>query len=290
MSQRQNPRVRKSRRLNPDLATDKPYAILRSLEGLRDVWPAKKLPGHTDWCWLHPDSDDDSLDAWRAEYTCTRTPPALVQMPPSLDIEFQNDLIAYASVFLGVPITKRTFLNEENPQLYRAAESDRGYGRQIDSSRVLGYMQTICDPDWMVLITEHDLGHENMNYLFGLSSFNSTVCVLSAVRWIAECDDSACFRGLAHTLVHEMGHNLLMQHCTTNQCIMNGHNTMEEAMAGPADFCPQCLSKLMLVERSAPFDIGPRYDRLIDILDRRGVSADVAFLNKMKVAHNKHNK
>ena len=44
-----------------------------------------------------------------------------------------------------------------------------------------------------------------------------------------------------------VGYCMIMSHCTTNACIMNGVDTMEEAERSPRHFCPLCQSKLITV-------------------------------------------
>jgi hypothetical protein len=78
-----------------------------------------------------------------------------------------------------------------------------------------------------------------------------------------------------------MGHNLGFAHCVVNECLMNGCNTLEEAMATPIELCPQCLSKLWLASECQG-NLAERYEHLVGILRKMGAEKDASFLERMR--------
>jgi archaemetzincin len=117
------------------------------------------------------------------------------------------------------------------------------------------------DPDW--------------NYVFGQASFDRRVGVYSLVRYTKrfwgrpETDESRnlFLRRAFKVLAHEAGHMFSMAHCTVNECLMNGSNSLEEMDRQPSHLCPVCLHKL---QSNLKFDVLERYRELGAIYSRSG--------------------
>ena len=278
---------RKSRRLNPNMPTDAVYAVDPALEALRGAWPGKRPAGALDWMTVFDEGSDhfadlQLVDKWRssgharpANRLVTQT--LNVHFPPTVDAELRRDLVTYLQASLGVVCAAMDNVLVDEPQFFLQHRAPRHYGPQLDAEAIIDAMP---EASWNAVVTEYDLALKDMNFVFGLSSFYTPACVMSACRWLEE-EPPALFRGLAHTLVHEVAHNFWFVHCTVNECIMNGHNSMGEAEKAPADFCPQCLSKIKQVRRPTKLDLDARYRTLAEVSRRRGLEKDAAFLETM---------
>jgi archaemetzincin len=117
-------------------------------------------------------------------------------------------------------------------------------------------------------ITMVDLYPEpSWNFVFGQASFDKRVGVYSLVRytnrfWGQPEDDQskALFvRRSFKLLAHETGHMFSILHCTANECLMNGSNSLEETDRSTLHLCPVCLRKL---QWSVKFDVLKRYREL----------------------------
>lgn len=119
-------------------------------------------------------------------------------------------------------------------------------------------------------ITLSDLyPEEAWNYVFGQASFKQRVGVYSLVRYTArfwgkkETDDTKArfLRRAMKVLAHETGHMFSLWHCTIQECLMNGSNSLDELDDNRIHLCPECLKKL---HWNLEFDVLKRYAALLD--------------------------
>lgn len=113
------------------------------------------------------------------------------------------------------------------------------------------------------------------NFVFGEASFDRRVGVYSLIRysnrfWGQQEDDESRNLFLLRSfkvLAHETGHMFSIAHCTENECLMNGSNSLAETDRSSMHLCPQCLHKL---QWNLKFDVLRHYRQLHDIYQRSG--------------------
>jgi archaemetzincin len=114
---------------------------------------------------------------------------------------------------------------------------------------------------------------ENWNFVFGQASFAERVGVYSLIRYTnrfwgrPETDESKSqlLRRSFKILAHETGHMFSIAHCTVNECLMNGSNSLEEMDRNTLHLCPVCLRKL---QWNLKFDVRRHYRQLRDIYNQ----------------------
>jgi predicted Zn-dependent protease len=284
-----NKKGRRSRRLNPNTPTSEMYTIVPELESLRDEWPGKKLPGEDSWITVFGDDDDASVEHWhesgfaeKAEKVLQR--PVMVQFPPNVPRATCKALLEFISCFFFGLTCVYSECGVDETQFVGPTQNE--YGPQCNADELIYHLEEQARQNraWQVMVTSHDLGSDGVNFLFGLSSFDAAACVLSVSR-LADVpggmEGPAFFVQMARLISHEMGHNLGFYHCVVNECLMNGCNTLEEAMATPIELCPQCLSKLWLASECQG-NLAERYEHLVGILRKMGAEKDASFLERMR--------
>ena len=116
---------------------------------------------------------------------------------------------------------------------------------------------------------------ENWNFVFGQASFDRRVGVYSLIRYTErfwgrpETDESRSqfLRRSFKILAHETGHMFSIAHCTVNECLMNGSNSLDEMDRNTLHLCPVCLRKLQWILK---FDVRERYRQLRDLYQQSG--------------------
>ncbi|MEQ1799114.1 MAG: matrixin family metalloprotease [Lacibacter sp.] len=82
--------------------------------------------------------------------------------------------------------------------------------------------------------------------IFGMGYQPGNACIVSSAR--LQTNDTASYNHrLRNVIIHEIGHNLGLGHCTNEQCIMskeNGYFTKLDL--GKADYCGECRKKIKL--------------------------------------------
>lgn len=68
-------------------------------------------------------------------------------------------------------------------------------------------------------------------------------------------------------VAHETGHMFSIAHCSVNECLMNGSNSLDEMDRNTLHLCPVCLRKL---QWNLKFDVRERYRQLRAIYQRSG--------------------
>ena len=110
----------------------------------------------------------------------------------------------------------------------------------------------------------------NWNFVFGQASFDKRVGVYSLIRYTnrfwgrpeTDASQSQFLRRSFKILAHETGHMFSIAHCTVNECLMNGSNSLDEMDRNTIHLCPVCLHKL---QWNLKFDVRQRYRQLHDI-------------------------
>jgi archaemetzincin len=104
----------------------------------------------------------------------------------------------------------------------------------------------------VLLITESDIAHRNdaRNIdewgIFGLGKRPGKICVVSTFRIHNNVSDSLFQMRLKKIVIHEIGHNIGLNHCTNNKrCLMHAANgTIKKVDSEAMWFCEKCRGRL----------------------------------------------
>ena len=101
----------------------------------------------------------------------------------------------------------------------------------------------------VLLITEKDIAHRKSNDfpewgVFGLGFRPGTTCVISTFRLKKKVTKAKFLDRLKKVALHEIGHNLGLEHCTNNkECLMNdAGGTVKQIDREKVWFCSKCWS------------------------------------------------
>ena len=183
-----------------------------------------------------------------------------------MDAEQRNILEAmreYAGIFFQTPVRIEKPLALELPEgergLIRMLPSGNRHGiydRQYNGETIMSaILEKHLPADAIVSlgITMSDLYSGDMNFVFGVGSFDKRVGVYSLCRYFPEFwgirrspgDEVIALRRACKVLNHETGHMFGLTHCVFYYCSMNGSNSLEETDSAPIHFCPLCHRKLL---------------------------------------------
>lgn len=98
---------------------------------------------------------------------------------------------------------------------------------------------------------EYDIQRKNRTGLpgfsknvFGLGYLPGNACIISDYR-LMSTDTGLLYNRLRKVIIHEIGHNLGLRHCSDDQCLMSAANgNMEILNKKTGDFCTSCRKKL----------------------------------------------
>jgi archaemetzincin len=105
------------------------------------------------------------------------------------------------------------------------------------------------DGDRILGLTEVDISTDKGSIkdwgILGLANLGGKECVISAFRCHARAQEGAHAPILlAKVAVHEVGHTLGLDHCTTSGCLMEDACGLARTCDREFDICTQCRSKL----------------------------------------------
>jgi archaemetzincin len=103
----------------------------------------------------------------------------------------------------------------------------------------------------VLLITEKDIAHRKSNDfpewgVFGLGFRPGTTCVISTFRLKKNVSKAKFLDRLKKVCLHEIGHNLGLEHCTNNkECLMNdADGTVKQVDREKIWFCLKCSKEI----------------------------------------------
>lgn len=132
-------------------------------------------------------------------------------------------------------------------------------------------------------ITMVDLWADDMNFVFGLGSFERRTGVYSLCRYYPEFggrqsgagDSEKILRRSCTVLSHETGHMFGLYHCVLYKCCMNGCNSLPEGDSTPAEFCPVCHRKLLW---NIGMDGTKQYEDLLAFYKKYNLTAEAKWM------------
>lgn len=191
----------------------------------------------------------------------------------------------YMALYFDAPVKVRTTLPlDQVPASAKRVHPSWG-DKQILTGHVL---DRVLKPDRpadalaYLAFTAGDLWPgEGWNFVYGQASLSERVGVWSMYRngdpAGGEEAFRLCLKRTIGTAAHETGHILTIQHCTVNECNMNGSNHREESDRKPLHPCPICLRKLCWNLQVEPVAY---LSRLAEFCHRHGLKEDAEWYQK----------
>jgi len=84
--------------------------------------------------------------------------------------------------------------------------------------------------------------------IFGLGEMPGNSCIISTYRLSYDSIDQLADR-LTKTVLHELGHNFGLDHCSTVGCLMEADDYGDKIDTEGKWFCKKCQDKLSLVAK-----------------------------------------
>jgi archaemetzincin len=106
--------------------------------------------------------------------------------------------------------------------------------------------------DYIVGLTDKDISCTNGRYadwgIFGYGYISGSACVVSTFRLKKNANTDLLYKRFAKVLLHELGHNLGLDHCPTAGCIMeDAKGTIATVDKEKKELCPLCRQKLKVI-------------------------------------------
>ncbi|MFQ5552306.1 MAG: archaemetzincin family Zn-dependent metalloprotease [Thermoplasmata archaeon] len=95
----------------------------------------------------------------------------------------------------------------------------------------------------VLVVTEVDLYVDPLNFVFGQADVGGQAAVISLHR--LSSDDSGVFRLRAlKEALHELGHNVGLDHCAEATCVMHFSNELADTDRKGPNLCPDCVQRV----------------------------------------------
>ncbi|HVO73123.1 MAG TPA: archaemetzincin, partial [Ignavibacteriaceae bacterium] len=100
----------------------------------------------------------------------------------------------------------------------------------------------------ILLLTELDLCIPVLTFVFGEAQLNGkhsivSVCRLHEEFYSEESNEKLLMERIKKEVLHELGHNFGLKHCTDWDCVMHSSPGIEEVDIKGGNFCKSCISK-----------------------------------------------
>ena len=165
----------------------------------------------------------------------------LVYIQPLGDVnkEYMDYLKTSIKEFYGYDCVIKQKLNLTNDIL-------AGSKTRYEASKILNKYNSNQN---IVIITEKDIAHKKSDEfpewgIFGLGLRPGKVCVISTFRLKKKVSKQKMLERLKKVALHEIGHNLGLEHCYNNkECMMNdADGTIKQVDREKIWFCKKCWS------------------------------------------------
>jgi archaemetzincin len=169
------------------------------------------------------------------------TKPKTVYIQPLGDVnqEYINYIKKSIESFYGYDCVVKSKLNLTNDIL-------AGSKTRYEAGKIL---KKYNSKDNILLITEKDIAHKKSSEfpewgVFGLGFRPGTTCVISTFRLKKKVSKVKYLDRLKKVALHEIGHNLGLEHCTNNkECMMtSASGTVKQVDREKIWFCSKCCS------------------------------------------------
>jgi archaemetzincin len=243
-----------------------------------DLFEKKRQPRHGDWlASFHEPGQTFPAYVAQAPKGLTDQRHVIVLQPigdfTKEELAVLTQLREFTSAYFQLParVSKRVPLPSHGSRQRRSGSLDWTQYSTLDIMKDVLLPRLPSDAVCYLGITMSDLyPDEDWNFVFGQASFDKRVGVYSLIRYTnrfwgrPETDESRSqfLRRSFKILAHETGHMFSIAHCTVNECLMNGSNSLDEMDRNTIHLCPVCLHKL---QRNLKFDVCQRYHQLRDI-------------------------
>jgi archaemetzincin len=268
------------------------YASVPPLE--ESDFERKRPPKPGDWLASFPESGQ-SLESYQqrdARVLVTQRRKVIVLQPlGSFSPAHSKVLIAmkeYSEAFFQIPTRISNELSLPDPKkkdlgrLVARADGSSDTMPQYDAMKLIDTILLKRVPEDAAIyigVTMHDLFAKDMNFVFGLGSFDKRCGVYSLARyfpefWGEQATEQTGLDALRRSfkvLNHEASHVLGLRHCIFYECTMNGSNSLPETDRAPIHECPICHRKLQWNLR---FDPTKRFEDLRTCYKKFGLDAE----------------
>ena len=117
---------------------------------------------------------------------------------------------------------------------------------QYDAGRILRDFEHKATNNLLIIMTSKDIFIPILTFVFGLSKLGGNVSIVSTCRLKTEFyglppDRDLLQDRLLKESVHEIGHNLNLQHCQNYACVMSMSSSVEELELKGHTFCQECF-------------------------------------------------
>ena len=118
--------------------------------------------------------------------------------------------------------------------------------RQYHADGVVYFVSKFLEKNaYGILLANVDGYVPGLNFVFGLAIPSLKCAVVFTERLKIQTDFRNYVYRIQKEVVHEFGHLLGLDHCTTSSCVMRFSNTVFEVDAKGVNFCRRCRAKLL---------------------------------------------
>ena len=142
------------------------------------------------------------------------------------------------------------------PQINISREAYNHFRRQYDAEKVLQKLIEIPEVKFInketptLLLPEYDLYYGGLNFVFGLEEPSKGTAIVSIARlkpdfYDERPSDEKVVSRTVKEVIHEIGHNIGLEHCTKPRCVMSFSPSINDVDIKQKTFCDECKIKMM---------------------------------------------